>query len=59
VNALNRIFRSMRTSMTSDSGFETYYGSLVRQTPEGGPSASEARRDFRAVRESIGRVIIF
>jgi hypothetical protein len=49
----------MRASIISDSGFESYYGTLVRQIPEGGPSASEARRDFRAVRESIDRIVVF
>ena len=57
MNALTRIFRSMRTTIATDTAFESYYGSLVRHQPEGGPSADEARRDFRAVRDSLDRVL--
>ena len=59
MNALNRIIRSMRNGIVTDTHFENYYGSLVRQLNDGAPSASEARRDFRAARASLDRVIIF
>jgi hypothetical protein len=59
MNPISRFFRSMRSSVITDSQFEQYYGALVRNQSNGGPSAAEARRDFAAVRESIERVSLY
>lgn len=49
----------MRGMRTADAGFEAYYGTLMRHLPEGGPSAAEARKDFKTVRETLNRVAMF
>ena len=59
MNPITRFFRSMRGAIVADSAFESYYGALVRNQTVGGPSASEARRDFAAVRDSIERVGLY
>lgn len=58
MNPIKKFFRSFASEVT-DSGFESYYGQLVRNQAEGGPSADEARRDYAVVRESISRVAYF
>lgn len=58
MNAITRFVRSLRSQPTIDSSFETYYGSVARNSAVGGPSASEARRDFQAIRESIERIAV-
>ena len=59
MNPISRFFRSFRGSVISDAGFENYYGAIIRKQENGGPSASEARRDFAAVRESLERASLF
>jgi hypothetical protein len=39
--------------------FESYYGMIVRTQQTGGPSASEARRDYQTVRNSLNRIAYF
>ena len=56
MNAIVKIFRSLRVNGPSDAAFENYYGALVRSQNVGGPSANEARRDFALVRQSLDRV---
>jgi hypothetical protein len=56
MNAIVKMFRSFRVSGPADTAFENYYGALVRGHSVGGPSAAEARRDFRAVRQVMDRV---
>jgi hypothetical protein len=51
-----RIIRSLTHSTIADNGFESYYGAIVRKQPEGGPTAAEARRDYRSVRSSVTRL---
>lgn len=51
-----RMFRSLHESSLMDKGFETYYGQLVRAQQTGGPTASEARRDFMAARRPMDRI---
>ncbi len=58
MNPIRRLFRSLSNEV-SDAGFESYYGMLVRNQAEGGPSADEARRDYAVVRDSISRVAFF
>lgn len=45
-------------TLQGDRLFETYYGSVLRENQEGGPSAQEARRDFQQIRETLSRVSI-
>jgi hypothetical protein len=59
VNAFFRIFRSARGITRSDSAFESYYGEIIRRQATGAPSATEARRDFAAVRSSFERAATF
>jgi len=58
MNRFKKLIRSI-TSEISDSDFENYYGMLVRNQVEGGPSADEARRDYNAVREAMVRTGMF
>jgi hypothetical protein len=50
------MIRSIQESSILDRGFETYYGQLVRAQELGGPTASEARRDFMTARRPMDRV---
>lgn len=59
MNRLSRIFRSVRYVNSMDSSFETYYGEIIRRQSVGAPSASEARRDYAAVRASFERIATF
>lgn len=59
MNAFKKMIVSMRGTMGADADFESYYGTLMRHLPEGGPSAAEARKDFKTVRETLNRVTIF
>jgi hypothetical protein len=59
MNALTKIFRTVRGNVATDHAFENYYGQLVRHLPTGAPSAAEARRDFMAERASIERVSLY
>jgi hypothetical protein len=56
MNLFSRMIRSIQESSILDRGFETYYGQLVRAQELGGPTASEARRDFMAARRPMDRV---
>ena len=59
MNAIVKMFRSLRVNGPSDTAFENYYGALVRSQNGGGPSAAEARRDFAVVRQAIDRVSFY
>ena len=56
MNLFTRMFRSLRDSALMDKNFENYYGAIVRSQETGGPTASEARRDFTAARRPMDRV---
>ncbi|MCO5175666.1 MAG: hypothetical protein M9890_01675 [Thermomicrobiales bacterium] len=58
MNRFKKIIRSFTGDM-SDGDFESYYGMIVRNQTEGGPSAAEARRDYTAVREAMVRTGMF
>ena len=57
MNLITRMFRSLRGSTISDSNFENYYSAIVRSQEQGGPTASEARRDYRAAQRPIQRTV--
>ncbi|RIK45904.1 MAG: hypothetical protein DCC58_04985 [Chloroflexi bacterium] len=59
MTSFKRIFESLRRGMQVDSSFETYYGSLIRNSDSGNPTASEARRDFATLRSQVDRSLIF
>lgn len=59
MNAFKKMIVSMRGTVIADAGFEAYYGTLMRHQSQGGPSAAEARKDFKAVRETLNRVAYF
>lgn len=56
MNLFTRMFRSLQASSLRDNGFESYYGAIVRTQETGGPTASEARRDFLAAHRPMDRV---
>jgi hypothetical protein len=58
MNRFKRMF-SGRKTMIGDSPFETYYGSILQDRQEGGPSAQEARRDFEHIRETMSRISVY
>lgn len=51
-----RMIRSLQESALLDRGFENYYGAIVRKQEMGGPTASEARRDFMAAHRPMDRI---
>jgi hypothetical protein len=58
MNLFTRMIRSLQQSSIMDRGFENYYGAIVRSQEHGGPTASEARRDFLAARRSMDGMTI-
>ena len=56
MNLFSRMIRSLQESSLLDRGFENYYGAIIRTQEIGGPTASEARRDFLAARRPMDRV---
>ena len=56
MNLFSRMIRSIKESSVLDRGFETYYGQIIRAQEIGGPTASEARRDFLAARRPVDRI---
>jgi hypothetical protein len=59
MNVFTRFFRSVRSNVGSDHNFENYYGQLVRKQGDSAPSATEARRDYMAVRASVDRISLY
>jgi hypothetical protein len=59
MTTFKKFFETLRSGVPSDNGFETYYGMIVRNQGNGGPSAAEARRDYQTVRESLNRIAFF
>lgn len=59
MNTFKRIFDSMRRGIAADASFENYYGTLIRHQASGGPTASEARRDFASIRTHIDRSLTY
>lgn len=57
MNRVKRMFSGKQ--IFADMPFESYYGSLLRDQQEGGPSAQEARRDFENIRQSMTRLSVF
>ncbi len=58
MNRVKRMF-SGATAFTGDVTFENYYGSILRDRQEGGPSAQEARRDFENIRQTVSRITVY
>jgi hypothetical protein len=59
VKKISKFVHFLAVGPARDSQFESYYGALARSRYNGGPSASEARRDFEIVRRTADRAIIF
>lgn len=59
MTTLNRLMTLIASNRGRDMQFENYYGSLVRNRIDGGPTAAEARRDFEPVRRLIDRAVIY
>ena len=59
MNKISKLVHFLASGPARDSQFESYYGALARSRYNGGPSASEARRDFEVVRRTADRAIIF
>jgi hypothetical protein len=57
--SVKRLFESLRRGIPADASFESYYGTLVRNQQVGNPTASEARRDFEAIRTHVDRSMIY
>jgi hypothetical protein len=58
MNRFKRMFSGTKT-MSGDTPFEVYYGSILQDRQEGGPNAQEARRDFETIRETISRISVY
>jgi hypothetical protein len=59
VKKISRIVHFLSKGPARDSQFESYYGALARSRYNGGPNASEARRDFEVIRRTADRAVIF
>jgi hypothetical protein len=60
MSALARFKRMLSNrGLGGDTQFQIYYGGLVKQGLEGGPSAREAKRDFESVRRTISHTSIY
>jgi hypothetical protein len=59
VKKISQIVHFLSNGPARDNQFESYYGALARSRYNGGPSATEARRDFEVVRRTADRAIIF
>jgi hypothetical protein len=59
MSAIAKFVRFLSAGPSRDNEFETYYGSLARSRYQGGPSASEARRDFEVIRRTVDKAVIF
>lgn len=60
MNPLSRFVRTMKSAVArTDSGFESYYGAIAQSQTNGGPNASEARRDYREARRITDRVDMY
>lgn len=59
MRTLSDLLRRIRTGAGADVMFEDYYSTLLSRTGSGAPSASEARRDFEAVRRIVSRALIY
>ncbi|HEX7102269.1 MAG TPA: hypothetical protein VF201_06460 [Nitrolancea sp.] len=59
MNKISKFVHFLASGPARDNQFESYYGALARSRYNGGPSASEARRDFEVVRRTADRAIIF
>lgn len=57
--AISRFMHFLTAGPARDNSFESYYGTLARSRFQGGPSASEARRDFEVIRRTVDKAVIF
>ena len=59
MTAISKLMHFLAVSPARDNQFENYYGALARSRFNGGPSASEARRDYEVVRRTVDRAVIY
>ena len=59
MTAISKLMHFLAVTPARDNQFENYYGSLARSRFNGGPSASEARRDYEVVRRTVDRAVIY
>jgi hypothetical protein len=59
MTTFRKFIENLRSGVPTDNDFESYYGMIVRNQDNGGPSAAEARRDYQTVRESLNRIAFF
>ncbi len=56
---ISKFIHFFTAASARDNAFENYYGSIARSRYQGGPSASEARRDFEVIRRTVDRAVIY
>lgn len=59
MESISKFFHFLSTGPSRDNAFESYYGALARSRNVGGPSASEARRDFEVIRRTVDKAILY
>ncbi len=59
MSAISKFMHLFSTSPSRDNAFENYYGTIARSRNQGGPSASEARRDFEVIRRTVDKAVIY
>ncbi len=59
MTAFSKFIHFLSAGPSRDNEFESYYGSLARSRNQGGPSASEARRDFEVIRRTVDKAVIY
>ncbi len=59
MSAISKFMHFLTANQARDNAFESYYGTIARSRYQGGPSASEARRDFEVIRRTVDKAVIF
>ncbi len=57
--SISKFIHFFSAGPSKDNAFESYYGALARSRYQGGPSASEARRDFEVIRRTVDKAIVY
>ena len=59
MTAISKFMHFLVGGPARDNAFENYYGAIASKRAQGGPSASEARRDFEVIRRTVDKAVIF
>jgi hypothetical protein len=55
MNALSRLYRSVRSARSTDPGLGAFYNAVVQRNEVGGPRYDELRRDYQEMQRVSNR----